>query len=99
MAFIGESDITKPISDYGKMLKYRENDISVDLYCKPTGTPSEAETMPQPSLGLHALQVHCENTIHIEGRAGLSRSLSQMNRNSIMNVILRSLSVNYGSVY
>jgi hypothetical protein len=23
-AFIGESDITKPISDYGKMLKYRE---------------------------------------------------------------------------
>ncbi len=33
--FIGESDITKPISDYGKMLKYlgkyREIDISVDL--------------------------------------------------------------------
>ncbi len=37
-AFIGESDITKPISDYGKMLKYLEkyleNDISVDLYSK-----------------------------------------------------------------
>ncbi len=34
--FIGESEITKPISDYGKMLKhrgkYRESDISVDLY-------------------------------------------------------------------
>ncbi len=34
-AFIGESDITKPISDNGKMLKYRERyhetDISVDL--------------------------------------------------------------------
>ncbi len=33
--FISESDITKPISDYGKMLnyreKYREIDISVDL--------------------------------------------------------------------
>ncbi len=24
VAFIGESDITKPISDYGKMLKYRD---------------------------------------------------------------------------
>ncbi len=33
-AFIGESDITKTISDYGKMLKYRENDTSVDLYKK-----------------------------------------------------------------
>ncbi len=36
-AFIGEFDITKPISDYGKMLKYQEkfweNDISVDLNC------------------------------------------------------------------
>ncbi len=35
-AFNGESDITKPISNYGKCLKYREknreNYISVDLY-------------------------------------------------------------------
>ncbi len=35
MAFIGESDIIKPISDYDKMLKYREkyrgNGISVAL--------------------------------------------------------------------
>ncbi len=30
-AFICKSDITKPISDYGKMLKYWENDISVNL--------------------------------------------------------------------
>ncbi len=38
-AFIGESDITKPISDNGKMLKYpekyREIYISVDLYQLP----------------------------------------------------------------
>ncbi len=30
-AFISESDITKPISDYEKMLKYWENYFSVDL--------------------------------------------------------------------
>ncbi len=31
VAFIGESDITKPISDNGKMLKYQEN-ISKCIY-------------------------------------------------------------------
>ncbi len=29
--FIGESNITKPISDNGKMLKYRQIDISVNV--------------------------------------------------------------------
>ncbi len=76
-AFIGESDTTKPISDYGKMLKYREN-VSKSIY-KSISTHTH-----------YILQISCDELLTENEVLNEVQLDSHRNYNSIQVYLYRS---------